>query len=273
MRIFAGFALLFCLAGCSLSASVVGIVSPDSITSRVLRVRNESSQYIVVRVTAPDAAPLVTPVLCPGGENYCEMQTQFGTLCPPTLKMEIVAYKRAHPEVSPLIDETPAKEPFASVVSDLTGIRDFGCEADATLVSLNTAVDLTILQADQEAKTIGFRVGFVPPQQQGGMQVADLPAATPPEAFPLRGEVVDQSGAAMPNVEIRLPQLGASVYTDAQGQFSVMRPVGQYLLDPVLPGIEISPALQSFSHTSPDEVPIEFIALTGLTTSAGSGGE
>lgn len=250
-------------AGCFSSGSLVGIVSTDAFSSRILRISNESRQYVVVRVTAPGAEPLVTSTLCPGGEVYREMLMQFGSLCPESLRVDIAAYSRAHPEQSPLDDESLIAEPFAAVAIQLAATRDYGCQADPSLVSLDSLIDCTILDADLETGAIGVQVGFLPPQRLVGVQIADVPAPVPPETFALRGDVVDISGQPMPNVEIHLPQLETSVFTDADGRFSIMRPAGSYVVRPVLLGVEFSPVLQEFTHFSSDEVPVEFIAQVG----------
>jgi hypothetical protein len=204
---------------------------------------------------------MVTPALCPGAESYHEMMAQFGTLCPGSLRFEIATYSRANPQVSPLEDETLSSQPFAAVGITLTATRDYGCAADPSLVSIDTVIDCAIIEANPQAGTIGFQAGFLPSQQQGGLQIADPPAPSAPEMFPLRGRVIDASGQPLPGVEVRLPQLGASVYTDSDGRFSVMRPVGRYELEPVLPGMDVSPVSRSFSHLDHDEVPVEFIAV------------
>ncbi len=254
--------LILFLGGCFTSGSLVGIVSPDEFSSRILRIRNESQQYVVIRVTASEGESLVTPTLCPGGEVYSEMATQFGTLCPATLRIEFAAYSRAHPGLSPLEDETLAAEPFAAVEVQLTATRDYGCQADPSLVSLENLIDCRIVDADPQAGAIGFQVGFLPAQRLAGVQLADPPAPALPEMFALRGRVVKSNGEPIADVEIQLPQLGTSVITDDWGRFSIMRPAGTYVLQPVLEGVEFSPVLREFTHLTPDEVPIEFIALT-----------
>lgn len=255
----------WCLMGGSLSgcapATVVGIVSPDQIISRTLRIRNESHQYVVVRVTAPDGEPLVTPTVCPGGHVYCEMATQFGDLCPATLRFEVAGYSRAHSELSPLVDETMNADPFAAFAVELTAVRDFGCQADPSLISLDTMIECRILDADPDAGALGFQVGFLPAQQQLGVELADPPAPSPPEMFALRGEVINVAGEPLAGIEIHLPQLGASLFTDAQGRFDMLRPVGSYQLRPTSEGFSFSPVLQEFTHYGPDQVAVQFIAL------------
>jgi hypothetical protein len=71
--------------------------------------------------------------------------------------------------------------------------------------------------------------------------------------------VIDLAGEPLAGVEIYLPQLDASVFTDADGRFAIPLPTGGYVVEPVVVGGEVSPAYRSFSHMEPDEVPIEFV--------------
>jgi hypothetical protein len=252
---------------------MLGIMSPDVIDARFLRLRNKSRGYVVFRITAPGVEPLLTPALPPGAQENHEMLSRFGTLCPESLKVEIAAYSRARPQVSPLEDETLNVGPCAACAVELLPTRHYGCSADLSWVSLDGAIDCNVLEVDEPAGAIGFQAGWLAAQRQVGIQIENPPPASPPDLFPLNGRIVNLKHQPLAGVEIRLPQLDASVFTDAQGRFSVPRPAGVYLLEAVLPGIEISPMLREFSHFSPDEVPIEFIALTETVPEAVSGGQ
>jgi hypothetical protein len=252
-------ALAFSPVGCFSSGTQLGIVSEDSINSRYLRLKNASLGYVVFRVIAPDAEPLLTPVMPPGGQAYFEMLSRFGTLCPDSLHVEIAAYARAHPETSPLEDWSFVEEPYAAVGIDMVPTRDYGCTADVSLVSIDNLIDCVVLDVDSTAGAIGFRAGSTPSQWQTGVQLADPPPVGPPDLFDLCGRVIDLAGEPLAGVEIYLPQLDASVFTDADGRFAIPLPTGGYVVEPVVVGGEVSPAYRSFSHMEPDEVPIEFV--------------
>lgn len=267
-----GFTLL--LAGCvGSSGPMLGIMSPDAIDARYLRVRNVSKGYVAVRVCAPDVEPLVTPLLSPGAETIVEVSERFGTLCPQWLRVEIAGYSRVHPEQSPLVDESVNPTPFASFAVDMAPSLHYGCSADLDWVNLDSMIDIAVMEVDEAAGAIGFQAGWLPPERQVGVHLDTPPPATPAPLFPLNGRLINIANQPLANVEIRLPQLDAGVLTDAQGRFRVLRPAGTYLIRPVLPGIEISPAVKSFSHFSTDEVPIEFIALTEGTPVTPEAGE
>jgi hypothetical protein len=256
------------LAGCLLvgcigsSGPLLGITSPDAIDSRYLKLRNGSRGYVVIRVTAPGVEPLMTPVLPPGAEEVHELAGRFGTLCPASLRVEIAAYARANPRVSSLQDETVLDRPYASLAIDLLPGQQYGCTVDPSWVDLDNTIECLVREVDEAAGAIGFQVGWVAPRRHVGNDLANPPPPIAPVLFPLNGRVVNINAQPIANLEIRLPQLDASVFTDARGRFSVLRPAGVYLLEPVLDGIEISPAVRVFAHLGSDEVPIEFIAMT-----------
>ncbi len=249
------------LLGCTSTGPLLGIVYPDAFDSRYLRLRNLSTGYVVFRVSTPDTEPLTTATLPPGGLTLYEMLTTFGTLCPESIHVDIAAYARANPEQSPLEDMTVLDAPYAAVAVDMQPLKDYGCGADVAWVTIDSTVDCSVLQTDVAAEAISFEAGWVPAQWQTGVQIADPPAPSQPESFPLRGRVVDSSGNPIPDVEIDLPLLQTSVVTDAQGQFSVSLPVGDYLLEPKLDNTTFSPLIHTFTHATADEVPIEFVAL------------
>lgn len=251
------------LAGCvGSSGPLLGIMSPDAIGARYLSLRNASKGYVVFRILVPGAEPLITPVMGPGAERMHEMGSTFGTLCPEWLRVEMAAYTRLHPEVSPLENETLAPDPYASCAIDLVPSLHYGCSADVSWVNLDNTIECSVLEVDEAGGVIGFHAGWDTPQRQVGLHLADPPPTAEPVMFPLNGRVVNLKNQPLAGVEIRLPQLDASIFTDSLGRFSVLRPAGVYVLEPVLPGIEISPAARAFSHFGSDQVPIEFIALT-----------
>lgn len=246
-------------------SSSLGIVWPDSFEARYLKLRNESAGYVVYRVRVPGYPDLTTPALPPGGDSFCELKAAYGTLCPASIRVELFAYARAHPERSPLDDETLVSTPFASVGVDLLPGRDFGCLADVDYVTLNQEIDCVVHEVDEPSSAIGFQAAWVAPRRQIGPAVDNPPAPMSPPSFPLRGRVVNQQAQPMANVEIRLGDLGVSVFTDAAGWFSVSRPAGNYLLEAIVPGASVSPFARRFTHRSEDEIPIEWIALAGGT--------
>ncbi len=248
--------------GCSSLGTLLGIVSPDAFDSRYLRLRNNSAGYVVFRITAPGSPPVLTHVMPPGAVEYHEVLTDFGAICPESLHVDIAAYDRLHPEVSPLEDWSVRDLPYAAVAVDLLPVEHFGCSADVTWVSIDSVIECSVLDVDPTAGALGFQAGWISPQWQSGVQIADPPPASAPELFPLRGRVVNALGEPLAGVEVRLPQFDDSVVTDALGQFSVDLAAGVYLLEPALDGVEISPAVRAFTHANADEVPIEFIALT-----------
>lgn len=253
--------LLLLFASACDSSPLLGIVSPDAFDTRYLRLKNTSSGYVAFRVSAPGMDPLLTPIVPPGGLVHYEMLAVFGTLCPESLRIEMAAYERSRPDLSPLDDWSFLAQPYAAVAVDLLPARDFGCSADVSWLSINALIECNVMEVDPATATIGFQVGWVPPQRQVGVQLDDPPPPATPELFALHGRVVNTAGTPLPGVEIHLPQLQASVWTDAQGQFGIPLPAGAYVLEPVLPGVEVSPTYRRFSH-QPGEVPIEFIALT-----------
>lgn len=255
------------------SGPMLGIMSPNVIDARYLRIRNSSQGYVVVRVIAPEVEPLVTPTLPPGAEQIVEMSERFATLCPEWLKVEVAGYARATPEVSPLEDETLVESPFAAFSVELASSLHYGCSADVDWLNLDSIIDIVVMEADEAAGAIGIQAGWLPAQKQAGVHLENPPQPTAPAMFPLNGRIVNVRTEPLANIEIRLPQLDVSVFTDAQGRFRVMRPVGTYVVEPQLPGIEISPAVRNFSHFSSDEVPIEFIALTEQDSFASAGEE
>lgn len=261
LRFAASLAVLL-LAGCMGSEPLLGILSPDAVDARYLSLRNSSRGYVVFRITLAGHAPLLTPTMPPGAEEHHELLAEYGTLCPESIRVEVAAYRRAHPEFSPLEDETLEPVAFAACAVDLVSSLHYGCTADPSWINLDSTISCSVLEVDENEGAIGLQAGWLPPQRQSGLQIADPPVSSPPPMFPLTGRLVDLNAAPMPGIEIRLPQLGASVYTDEQGRFSVLRPAGVYRVEPQLGGVEVSPALLRFSHFSPQEVPIEFIALT-----------
>ncbi len=265
-------ALLFTASGLNCDPPL-GIVSRDAFRTRYLTLSNRSHGYVVFRVSATDTAALVTPALPPGGETVQEMGQVFGTLCPERLVLEIFAFARAHPATPALLDETLLPAPYASARAELLPTRDFGCRADVNLVTLADTIRCTVWEVDESAQAIGFGLdepseatGFaavsVPVQRQTGLQAPDPPDPRTPERFPLMGRVVNLNNEPIPNVEIDLADLGEHVATGSDGWFQVMRPSGEYLVEAVIPGVEVAPQRQRFTHLDPAEVPIEFIAHT-----------
>ncbi|MHC4698342.1 MAG: carboxypeptidase-like regulatory domain-containing protein [Planctomycetota bacterium] len=241
----------------------MGIVSPDQIESRFLELWNRSAGYVVFRVTAPDADPLVTPALPPGGDFDGEVLDLFGTLCPDELKLEIFAFSRANPERSALEDETLVLTPFASAVVELHSGLEYGCRADVRLITLAGRIYCDVLEVDESASAIGFVTnGSV--QRQQGLQADDPPAPRQPEQFPLAGRVVNLDAQPIPNVEIRLLDLNESVFTDSEGRFEIQRPIGSYMLEAIVPEVEVTPGARRFAHRDQSDLPIEFLALTDI---------
>lgn len=242
---------------------LLGIVSPESIESRFLELWNRSDGYVVLRVSTPDGDPLVTPALPPGGEFNGEFLDLFGTLCPDELKIEIFAHARADSQQPALEDETLEPAPFSSAVVTLLPGRDFGCRADVRLITLQGTVYCDILEIDKSASAIGF-VANGSTQRQTGLNADDPPAPQPPERFALRGRVVNLNSQPIPNVEILVLDLGESVFTDSDGRFEILRPIGSYLLEAVVPGVEVTPARRRFPHRDRRDVPIEYLALVDI---------
>ncbi|MBI4579650.1 MAG: hypothetical protein HY718_08115 [Planctomycetes bacterium] len=252
---------------------VVGVVSPNAFDSRQLRLRNMSRGYVVCRVTAPGLEPLVTPTLPPGATISFEILSDWGTLCPESIRLEIAAYDRANPDTSPLEDFSVLGQPYAAVSVEMLPSRDYGCRADPGWLTLDSRIDCTVLEADPQAAAIGVQAGWLPAQRLAGVHIDDPPAPASPQLFPLRGRVVNRLAQPIPYVEIRLPQYGLSVFADLQGRFGIALPAGDYLLEPVIPDVEISPPVHIFSHQLPEEVPIEFIALTDTVPDPPGAGE
>jgi hypothetical protein len=272
LRAMAAFSVLLLLAGCS-PGPMLGIMSPDAIGTRYLKLQNSSKGYVAFRVSIPGAEPLVTPAMGPGAEMMYEMSARFGTLCPEWLRVEMAAYARVHPHLSPLEDETLEGEPYASFAVELVPVRHYGCSVDVSWVSLDSTIECEVLEVDEAGAAIGFQAGWITPQRQLGLHLDDPPLPTAAPLFPLNGRLVNLHNQPLAGVEILLPQLDASVLTDVQGRFSVLRPAGVYLLEPVLPGIDVSPAVRTFSHFSDEQVPIEFIALTEAIPAEPAAGE
>jgi hypothetical protein len=262
VRSAAGLILLVSPA-CFLSCGpILGIVSPEAVTSRYLWFVNRSHGYLSFRATVPGFAPLVSPVLPPGGEYFRDLGELFGTLCPNEIVLEAFAFARAHPEQPALRDETVVPVPYASARIDLLPTRDFGCRADVDSITLDDPIGFSIWEVDEGEQAIGFEASWLAPERQSGLQAGEPPVAEPPALFPLSGRVVNLNGRPIPNVEVRLDDLGESVLTDADGRFEVMRPVGSYLVQAVIPGIEVEPTGQRFRHRVDTEVAIGFLAIT-----------
>lgn len=251
------------LVGCVGSTGpLLGIIGPNAIETRYLKLSNESRGYVVFRVVIPGAEPLVTPLMPPGAEVMHEMGARLGTLCPESLRVEIAAYARLRPELSPFEDETPAAAPCASLAVELMPGQHFGCSAEPIWVDLGSTITISVLEVDEQAGAIGFEAGWLPTQRRTGLDLDDPPAPAAPEMFLLNGRLVNLNAEPVVHAEIRFPQLGASVFTDARGRFRVLRPAGVYLIEPVLDDIMVSPVVRAFTHISSEQVPIEFIALT-----------
>lgn len=259
------FVVAACLAGGVSCEPVVGIVSPDRITSRGLELWNRSGGYVVFRVVVPGAEPLVTAVLPPGGEFNGEMEELLGTLCPGQMTIEIFAYGRARVGESPLVDETVLADPYASAVVTLVPERDFGCRADVATLSLRETIWCDVLEVDPTAGRIGFDANGIN-QKQTGLNADEAPVPRAGTSFPLVGRAVDLEGRPMADVEIRLADLGVSVRTDANGRFSVLRPVGSYLIEAVVPGVTVTPSARRFTHRDPSQMPIEFVVHAKANT-------
>lgn len=256
--------LVVALAGLIPSCGpLIGFVSPDQIEYRFLELWNRSGRYVVFRVTTPDADPLVTPAQPPGGEFNGELSDLFGTLCPDMLEIEIFAFSRANPQESALEDEALVSSPFASAVVELRSGRDYGCRTDVSLITLSRRIYCDVLEIDESASAIGFDAnGWV--QRQQGLQADDPPAPREPDRFPLAGRAVNLNAQPIPNVEIRLLDLEESVFTDSEGRFEIQRPIGSYMIEAVVPDVEVTPGARRFAHRDRSDLPIEFLVLTDL---------
>jgi len=252
--------LVVVLAGLS-CGPIGGLVDPAEVELRELHLWNRSTGYVVFRVTAAGAEPLVTTVLPPGGEYQGDFEELFGTLCPDTLTIEIFAYTRSQPGVSPLVDETLEPAPYASALTRLEAGRDYGGRADVHIVSLDDTVFCDVLEVDEAEAAIGFDAnGYA--QVQRGEHASNPPEPAAGEAFPLRGRVVNRNHQPIPNAEVHLLDLGVVIYTDENGLFAVDRPFGSYEIEVVVDAYPVVPASGRFSHRDPDEVPIEFLVQT-----------
>lgn len=250
----------------------LGIVSPEAVGQRYLKLWNRSRGYVVMRVSVPGQPPVVTDVLPPGGEYNAEMATLFGTLCPPSLTVDIFGYARANPTTSALADETLAAAPYAAIRAELWPVRDYGCRADVERLSLNESLTVRVWEVDEADAAIGFSAGWRPIHRQVGLQIDDPPRPNPPQNFPLLGRVVNLDQEPVPGAQIRLGDLGESVWTDADGRFSIPRPEGAYLLEAIVPGEQVSPGPWRISHRSEDDVPVEFVVLTHEVPAPTEGG-
>ena len=242
---------------------LIGFVSPDETEYRFLELWNRSKGYVVFRVSAPDGDPLVTSALPPGGEFNGEIAELFGTLCADVLKIEIFAFARANPQQSALEDETLVPTPFASAVVELLPGADYGCRADVHLITLGSTIYCDVLEIDESAPAIGFDAnGSV--QRQQGLKADDPPIPQQPERFALTGRVVNLQAQPVPNVEIQVLDLDESVFTDSEGRFEIQRPNGSYMLEAIVPDVQVTPGARRYAHREQGDLPIEFLALTDV---------
>lgn len=247
------------LIGVVSCGSIPGLVSPSRFTTRYMDLWNRSAGYIVVRITVPDADPVVTPLLVPGGEFNVEMATLFGTIQPTQITFEIFAYRRAHPKTSALTDITPEDSPFASAKTTLIAGQDYDNLADIDTITLDDTIWLDIFDVNADRTSISFDSGGLPQIQIG--QNADAPAdITLPEMITLAGRVVDDDNQPLADVEIQLHDINESIHTDADGNFSIDRPAGSYAIDAVVPGATVTPTGRRFTNRAGDQLPIQFIA-------------
>lgn len=262
--------------GCEQNAAdppIPGIVDPAALDERTLLLSNRSAGYVVYRLTTPQAGPLVTPPLPPGGDFVDDVGERFGTLCPETIEVEIFAYLRQDESQPALADERLKAAPIASARFTLQAGQGFGCQADIASVSLTESIVCTVWEADAQTSAIGYETDQLVPRRQVGLNAGDPPALTEPQRIPLAGRVVNLDDVPLPGVEIRLGDLGESVWTGDDGQFSVPRPIGSYLVEAVIPGVEVTPPLSRYTHRSSQDIPIEFIALTHDIPAAAPAGE
>ncbi len=239
-----------------------GIVSPEVFTTRDLKLMNRSRGYVAFRITPSGTDAFVTPALPPGGAFKIELGAWLDTLCPDGLTVDVFAYARARPDLSVFQDETLLPAPYASARLELLPTRDYGCRADVSYTTLDDAINLTVWEVDPAAQAIGVDAAWMPLQRVIGLTVDDPPAPATPKTFPLAGRVVNLDNRPIANAEVRLADIGESVFTDAAGRFVIQRPRGEYWIEVVIPGIDVAPPRQRFPHEEGPQALIEFIALT-----------
>jgi hypothetical protein len=245
--------------GMASCGTIEGLVSPSRFTARYLDVWNRSAGYLVVRITVPDAEPIVTPLLVPGGEFNAEMASLFGTIQPTQITFEFFAYRRANPATSALTDVAVEASPYASAKTTLIAGQDYGNRADIDTITLDDTIWVDVLEVQPQQASIHFDTGGLP-QMQRGTNAGDPPTVTQPENITMVGRVVDHLGQALPGVEVRLHDLAESVVTDANGQFAFDRPEGSYAIDAVVPDATVTPTGRRFANRRGDQLPIRFIA-------------
>src|SRR5437016_3412607 len=88
--------------------------------------------------------------------------------------------------------------------------------------------------------------------------------------FTLTGHVTDPSGAALPNIPVKLYSRGASgtysAISDSQGAWSVLVPAGEYLVQAYAPGFALPKARQSLIVSGPQDIPLQ-LSLTDVAAS------